>query len=385
MKNKKQKVGDLGQHWTPYEIVDFMVSLLDPLPKEILEPTAGSGRFVRKLLEMSTDIAAIEIDASVIPEDIKNLYKITNFFKWNGKKYDAIIGNPPYVAGKLIKEDVVYANGSLPKTANLYLHVIEKCVKEHLNPGGQLVFIVPDTLFDGTSRGKNLREWMLANGSFTHILNPKVQWEKASVETVVFRWVMGKKQESVQTNDGAKNLISKNGTIKLLNWKPFGFFGDFFDVGVGAAPRADLETSSQDINGKSFLKSGELKWYKVDNTKIWPRWRTTKLKHKFLMKPGPTRSKKIIYSTTKWPLDQSTRHLDICMEPSFDIQMDKFEELEIYLNDWFEKNDKELGIRKAGRWIANTSQIINLPIDENFYEKMQYFMKFHEEISNGIL
>lgn len=367
MKNNKQKIGDLGQHWTPHDVVDIMVSLLDPIPTNVLEPTAGNGRFLRNLFNKNIHhVDAVEIDSKVIPDDIKQHYHVGNFFSWSGGQYDAIIGNPPYVAGKILGDSLSDWQGCIPKTANLYLHVIEKCVKEHIKPGGQIVFIVPDTLLDGTSRGKKLRDWMHNNGAFTHVLKPNAKWENASVGTLIFRWVHGKFQEAVQTNEGPKNLIFKNGNIWLSEKLNNCFFGDFFDIGVGAAPQSKLLTTPDDVCGQSFLKSQELVWYQTDDRKKWPRWRITQNKHKLLIKPGPTRSKNVIYSTTKWELQQSSRHLDIFAIPKFNIKDEDLEILAQSLNDWFLNNDEELGLRKKGRWIIGVKQISEFPIDLEF-------------------
>ena len=69
-------------------------------------------------------------------------------------KYDTIIGNPPYVK---------------TKGGNLYLDFIEKCYRL-LNPGGELIFIVPSDFIKLTSSSKIINT-MMENGTFTHIIH----------------------------------------------------------------------------------------------------------------------------------------------------------------------------------------------------------------------
>jgi hypothetical protein len=139
MKNNKQSIGDLGQHWTPNEIVDKMISLKRNTGKT-LEPSAGSGRFVNKI----KDITAIEIDKNVVPSDLLSVYNIINFFDYpEYHKFDTVIGNPPYVAGNLLLIEW-FSNwkGVCPRTANSYLHFIDKCIN-HLSENGEIIFIIP--------------------------------------------------------------------------------------------------------------------------------------------------------------------------------------------------------------------------------------------------
>ena len=162
MKNNKQTKGDKGQHWTPVETAKFMYSLCKN-KGNVLEPTAGSGRFVELLVENKRDFDAVEIDRSVIPDKYLNLYTIMNFFDLEDRKYKTILGNPPYVNGRLLKEGALSSwNGELSKTSNLYLHTLEKCVEKRTVDGSEVVFIIPASFISGTSLGSKLRKKMVS-------------------------------------------------------------------------------------------------------------------------------------------------------------------------------------------------------------------------------
>ena len=350
MKNNRQKKGDLGQHWTPLETVELMTGLLSPWPKTVLEPTAGHGSFVRHL-HNRTSVTAVEIDRSVVPADLRHLYTVSDLFEWSGGVYEAVIGNPPYVAGRLSPTQ----GTSLPPTANLYLHVMDRCL-DHLSPGGQLIFIVPDTLLQ-VSRGRKLRNRMLQEGAFTHILRPEVQWSSAKVGTLVVRWVRGQGQGQVVTDRGTSNLWHSDGNIHLLTWTPAATLGDLFEIGVGAAPSALTPGDTP------FLRGGQTIALKADDTGAWSRWRITEPRHKILVRSGPTRHKRPFYSTTAWTHEQASRHLDHYLLPPTDWTDDRIDRATEALNDWMAEHDEELGLRRGGRWGASVSQLRSLPID----------------------
>ena len=241
MKNNKQKFGDLGQHWTADKTIDLMISLIKN-HGSILEPAAGSGKFVQRFPEC----IAIEIDELVIPNNLREQYIICNFFDYEiSNLFETIIGNPPYVAGKLLDQEW-FSNwkGISPKNSNSYIHFIEKCIS-HLEDNGELIFIVPSSFLSATSRGKELRKKMVLEGAFTDIIIKNVEWEEAAIETLIFRWQKGLKQGIVKTDKGNIHLYEKNGFIWLLNFNPLGVLGDYFKATVGSAPlKEDVENGN---------------------------------------------------------------------------------------------------------------------------------------------
>ena len=131
---------------------------------DILEPSAGTGTIILECIKHFKlfKLDAVEIDKNIYDKTVE-LFKNTiniqnphfinnNFLKYNfgEKKYDLIIGNPPYFeitkeSRSLITEDF---NEILSGRINIYSLFIYKSIKL-LKPNGQLIFIIPKTILSG--------------------------------------------------------------------------------------------------------------------------------------------------------------------------------------------------------------------------------------------
>lgn len=378
MKNNKQKKGDLGQHWTPPDTAQRMYDLCQN-NGTVLEPTAGSGRFVSILAEHKRTFDAIEIDCSVVPDSLLHHYKIMNFFELGDKTYDTILGNPPYVAGKLLERTTLPSNAKLgakapiaafagwkgfsSDQANLYIHTLEKCVTDHTHNGSEIVFIIPATFISGTSRGSKLKKKMCDMGSFTHVLAPSTKWENADVDVVIIRWVRGANQGVVQTENGVRHLFERNGFIKLLRENATATLDDYFKISVGAASKAKLKTVPP--QGQSFIKGRQLEWHDItDAKKNFPRWRITNEKHKVLVLPGPTRHLEPFYDTLQWSEKQAAYHFEYELVPKKDINNSQLSQIVDILNEWQANCGEELLLRNKGRWSVGINELKYCPIPD---------------------
>jgi len=359
MTNNKQKFGDLGQHWTPEEIVNKMVELRKN-KGNVLEPSAGTGMFLNKF----THITAIEIDSSVIPSKLRKHYLNINFFNYSiDNKFDTIIGNPPYVAGKLLEDDWLASwKGDTPKQGNAYLHFIEKSLY-HLKDGGELIFIVPSTLLSGTSRGAKLRKKMLEEGSFTNIIFQQHNiWDNADVNTLIFRWEKVLQQSTVDVDGVVKTLFHNNGFIWIIDYKPFGVIGDYFKIEVGSAPLIeDIKNGEKSDNYDYYFKHGELIKIDESNRENWPRVKDTKKVDKIFFNAGMTR---------KWPVfwyGNYEKHISYVMIPKTVINVAKISKV---FNVWFKENGEKLNLIKDGRWNIGVKEFASLPINNYLYKKL---------------
>ncbi|MHB9949150.1 restriction endonuclease [Clostridium botulinum] len=167
-------------------ITEYMVRKIDVKKEDkILEPSAGDGVFIDKVLEVNNNvnISAYDLNPEAI-EKLKNKYSnkdnvtITQTdtlmdssldnIQRKGGEYDKVIGNPPY-GGWLDKEQ----REILKKKYNLYSKetyslFLLRCISV-LKEGGTLSFIIPDTyLF--LHRHTTLRKYLLLNTKIKEVL-----------------------------------------------------------------------------------------------------------------------------------------------------------------------------------------------------------------------
>jgi adenine-specific DNA-methyltransferase len=200
---------NLGQYFTKNVFLkQKLYGLILNNPSNILEPCFGQGDLIHFVKSQNPYVSfdGYEIDESIqlleTLEKEKITFTYTDFLTANiEKKYDTIIGNPPYVK---------------TKKGNLYIDFVEKCF-HLLNECGELIFIVPSDFFKLTSSTKILN-LMTQKGSFTHIYHPHDEklFENASIDVLIFRYM--KKKKNIQNklvlyNDKMMYLCNSNGLI----------------------------------------------------------------------------------------------------------------------------------------------------------------------------
>lgn len=108
MDNKsKSKEGKYGQFFTVREMCDDVLRIVDGIKKiggDLLEPSFGIGNFVDAIVDGGYGfdaLDAVEIDTANFEKyscanSAVSLYNM-DFLDFGGKKYDFIVGNPPYI------------------------------------------------------------------------------------------------------------------------------------------------------------------------------------------------------------------------------------------------------------------------------------------------
>jgi len=92
----------LDQHFTPEYVADFMVSLVPPLSKTILEPSAGGGAIADSLVRSGFLPDVVEMDPyySKVLQDKGHSVVGSNFLMLKPENpYDVLVMNPPYSGG----------------------------------------------------------------------------------------------------------------------------------------------------------------------------------------------------------------------------------------------------------------------------------------------
>jgi len=178
----------LGQFFT--EDINLQNFIFDHVLNKgqlLLEPSFGHGHLLKKFKEFDENYP---MDLFEIDNNLKPIIKLNenqtvvydDFLKRStcSKKYKTIIGNPPYIKKKGLK--------------NIYIRFIEICY-DLLDPlEGELIFIVPSDFIRKTSSSEIITR-MASNGSFTHFYRPNREnlFKDASIDIMVFRYLKNSK------------------------------------------------------------------------------------------------------------------------------------------------------------------------------------------------
>jgi adenine-specific DNA-methyltransferase len=264
----------MGQVFTSQHIVAAMLRLRRNTGS-VLEPSCGDGAFSGAI----EGCTAIEIDARHCPANALNV----DFFAYpESKKFDTIIGNPPYVRF----QDIGGATKRLLKLdgfdgrSNLYLFFIAKCLR-HLKHGGELIFITPRDFLKATASVK-LNRWLFEEGTITDYieLGDSRIFDGAIPNCAIWRFEKGNLSRATRYAEIGVGMPLAD-TLATLRWEEREFvecaghllftrehyplrFSDLFFVKVGAVSGDDEVFASEEFGTLDFVcsrtaQTGELR------------------------------------------------------------------------------------------------------------------------------
>lgn len=230
---------EYGQFFTKDSLVNFVFDRVTPHiqdVKSILEPSFGEGSFLVKSLELfpNSKIDAYEID----PDIYKPITGVKTFlsdflFTQIDKKYDLIIGNPPYI-------ELVYSFYNEEKQKEFkkifhktgrgrinLVHAFFDRSFELLNDGGLIAYLLPSTILSSPWYF-DIRKTICENFTICDVVED-VKFEGVSIQVSL---LVIKKNKSE-----AKNFFLNDKTYQISQ-KTYNDFGltlkDLgFEVGIG--------------------------------------------------------------------------------------------------------------------------------------------------------
>lgn len=201
-----------GGYYTPPDLAIFMAQWIKEIaPKMILEPSCGDGVFFNALstvkgLKKST-IVGFELDAA---EAVKarecatdaglngaTIYS-ADFLQWSleslkdkSGKFDAVVGNPPFIRYQYLPEpfqaraEAIFKELSLPftKHTNAWVSFVLASMAL-LRPGGRLAMIVPSEIIHVT-HAQSLRTYLGSICRRLVIIDPEELWFSGTLQGAV--------------------------------------------------------------------------------------------------------------------------------------------------------------------------------------------------------
>ena len=199
----------LGSYYTPEPLIDFALSRIEKSfgnrKLHILEPGCGDGRFITRIHSKGIIgepySTLIEIDDTSYADAKNNLANLNHtrvvqqdflFYESpENKKFDLIIGNPPYISKKLLSSDQIQqiqkiltgAGVSSRADKNIWPAFVVKSVGL-LKENGQICFILPFDLLQ-VKYGEDVQRLLEKEFNQIEIYNIKGRIFEASQNTVL--------------------------------------------------------------------------------------------------------------------------------------------------------------------------------------------------------
>ncbi len=204
--SSKKTKNKYGQYFTPLELAKYIVSIATT-PKEasVLDPCAGKGVFIEALQEAGyQNIDAIEIDKALRKDNPYKFIKYKSYvtYAFSNKKYDLIIGNPPYIRWRNIepclkeelKESELWQKYCNNLSDYLFIFILKSI--ELLKNNGELIFICPSYWFT-TTHTSSIRNYILEHGYFEKIIDLKELpiFKNAIGSLLIFKFIKLRKRK----------------------------------------------------------------------------------------------------------------------------------------------------------------------------------------------
>jgi adenine-specific DNA-methyltransferase len=168
-----------GIYFTPKQSRDRLIQIIAEHhnPSRILEPSFGSGEFLRDCSTRWPDanITGVEQNKQIYDHVYSEISGMTihnmDFLMFPKENtYDTIIGNPPFfVMNPAPTEEPVvslYTESSSGR-CNIFVLFMYKCLRYHLSPGGILGFILPTSIYNSSYYDK-CRNYIYRECSILH-------------------------------------------------------------------------------------------------------------------------------------------------------------------------------------------------------------------------
>lgn len=236
---------DLAQHFTPYEVIDFIVKLANPKFGDVVkDPACGSADFLVAAFRVArerhganiaaqvhgADIGKMAVQVSVLnmilngdgKTSIKKEDSLASIAKHEGK-YSVMLCNPPF-GSKIVerrrdilnKYDLGRGEATSQETGILFA---ELCVRS-TRPGGRTAIILPNGYL-GNRSGRYLafREWLIKQTRPVAVVGfPRFTFKRSGADVSASVVVLERREKPLRTIADAGNHPVYFGLIEKIGW-----------------------------------------------------------------------------------------------------------------------------------------------------------------------
>ena len=192
-----------GSYYTPAWIADFVARWVAAhKPQSILEPSCGDGVFFESLLKYLNpadlilrgfDIDAVAVEKTLSRDSLKKAsaeikcgdyldWAIQNVSSTTPQKFDAIVGNPPFIRYQYLEKEqqdnaqklFSLMGMKFTKHTNAWIPFVLSSIS-FLNPDGILGMVIPSEILH-VLYAQGLREYLLKECSHILLIDPEDLW-----------------------------------------------------------------------------------------------------------------------------------------------------------------------------------------------------------------
>lgn len=217
-----------GGYYTPPDLAVFLAQWVKEIaPKRVLEPSCGDGVFFGALAKIkgfkNTSVTGFELEADEAAKARTRATEIglnaatvhtEDFLQWaldhmndGGTKFDAVVGNPPFVRYQYLPEpfqqraELIFKELNLPftKHTNAWVSFILASMSL-LRPGGRLAMVVPAEIIHVT-HAQSLRSYLGRECRRLVIVDPEELWFSDTLQGAVIL-LAEKKHSEAEKGEG---------------------------------------------------------------------------------------------------------------------------------------------------------------------------------------
>lgn len=264
-----------GGYYTPLDLAAYITRwTLGKKPSRLLEPSCGDGVFIQALSEVGFPSGMSFTGFELLKEEavkaharcqnepqLDSYIHAQDFLEWaishmaNGQpKFDAVVGNPPFIRYQYLPEDsqqkaeTIFKMLNLPftKHTNAWVPFVLASISL-LEPGGRLGMILPSEIIH-VMHAQSLRTYLGTTCSRLLIIDPEEIWFDGTLQGAVI--LFAEKKSSPADHSDGLGIVRVFGR-GFLNGNPADLFNDTVRMNgktvIGKWTRAILTESERDL------------------------------------------------------------------------------------------------------------------------------------------